>query len=621
MREEDKTAKKTEPAILIKMRGIVVKSYSNHTLQQLYNLFLSHFFSTHRKDFDEIIAPRCFPLNLKKDQIFELWAIILTSRELFTELLSIIPEEIRQIFYILTWDGVQKVGELEKKIKAQILMPPKEEGWSFFYYYEPQKNVDKSYLFFCFERGEFDSSFVTTNKFSANHYHIYLPEEIRQVLKTYLTPPAEYNLLPLSTIPEVSFLYKSEGEIFKELPLYYEYIRQGYLPLGKDGKPLKASLKLLMRSSTVKEFYEESNKDLEYLKTNLMVAMLNLAVKAERPKDPLSLLKEVFDCYLKQAGSLWSFNNLLFHLKSKSRAEINYYFENKKKINSALFFLLRELPSGQWVSIENLLRFIELRDINLNIVEKFSASKFLYYVTSDRYEQRVYIAPDHNFEAIVAPLVKGSMFLFAAFGLVDLAYTFPANKVLRQKSEDYLSVFDGAQYVQLTELGAYLTGRSSHYTMPIQEEKGAEVVLDPDRLIISLYGEDHLKSLFLQKFADKIGEHRYKIDYASFLRDCYTHRDVEKKIKLFKTEIAPNPSQVWLAFFDQVLARASPITIEDNLLVFKLSSDKELIHLMATDSILKQYILKAENFYIIVERNNYPKVKERLETLGYFIRF
>jgi len=618
-KEEVTPSKKVDPVILRKVVEAVDKNYTNDILLQLSSLFMYSFLFRHRKDFEEALgAPREISKRMKKFQLVEQLATVFASKVLFDKLIAAIPSDAAKALSILVWDGAKKVGELETEIKTEILVRPLKEKEHSFYSYEHTKNIKGDYLFFCFRDRGYDY-YYGYRKFSPDRYTIFLPDEVRKVLKTYLTPPEDYFLSPLDTIAKTDFIHKSEGEVFKELPLYYEYIRQGHLQLLKDGKPVKASLRHLKQSSAAKEFYEGGSKELDLLKTNLMVALVRAAIKPEKPKDPLELLKQLFDSYKEQAGISWSMSNFLTHIKVKSGTSL-YYLDSKKKINASVFSLLKKLPPGHWISIENLLRFILLRDINVAPVEAPSASRFLYLIQKDNlYDKKTFIDNAMYHEAIIAPLIKGSMSLFAAFGLVDIAYDFPTNKALQVKGEQYLSVFDGIKYVQLTELGAYLSGLTKQYTKPIQEEKRAEIILDTNRLIITLHGEDRLISMILENFATQIGENRYKVDYSSFLKECASKEDIKRRIKLFKIEIASKPPQVWLDFFDRVLARVHPLTPQEALKVFKLSPDKELIHLVATDSILKQYILKADDFHIIVEQNNFPKVKQRLESLGYLI--
>lgn len=54
--------------------------------------------------------------------------------------------------------------------------------------------------------------------------------------------------------------------------------------------------------------------------------------------------------------------------------------------------------------------------------------------------------------------------------------------------------------------------------------------------------------------------------------------------------------------------------------IFQLdSSNKELINLLSTDKVLKNIIIRAEGYRIIVESRNVAKLKAHLKSYGYLI--
>ncbi len=143
----------------------------------------------------------------------------------------------------------------------------------------------------------------------------------------------------------------------------------------------------------------------------------------------------------------------------------------------------------------------------------------------------VHISEDIYREALVIPFIKAAMFLFASFGILDMAYDFPENELLPGNGRKYLSVFDSLKYVRLTKLGAYISDLKCDVTIKQQE---ANVILDENRLIISLEGKDRLKQVLIEKIADKIGSNCYRVDYNSFLKGCVSRRDVDQRAVLLK---------------------------------------------------------------------------------------
>ncbi len=91
------------------------------------------------------------------------------------------------------------------------------------------------------------------------------------------------------------------------------------------------------------------------------------------------------------------------------------------------------------------------------------------------------------------------------------------------------------------------------------EEHTANILLDEKRLIMTIEGSDPLKTLVLEKLAEKISDTCYKVNYQSFLKDCLTQQDIKQKITLFHEQIAANPPKVWQEFLDEVQQKMNPL--------------------------------------------------------------
>ena len=285
--------------------------------------------------------------------------------------------------------------------------------------------------------------------------------------------------------------------------------------------------------------------------------------------------------------------------------------------------LLKALPSSHWIAVENLEKYCLYREVDLEVTSRTSYGSDLYFnmKVDSRYRnyyERTYARGSYYNEAVTKPFLKTMLFMFAAFGIVDVAYDLPANKALQEREADYLSPFDGLRYVRITPLGEYVLGLKKTYSISI-EEPTATILLDDKRLIMTIDGHDPLKTMVLEKLAEKISETCYKVNYQSFLKECATQQDIKQKIALFQEQIAAKPPQIWQEFLDDVLAKINPLTKKSSLAVYKLQPNKELIALMARDEMLKQYILKAEDYHVVIETKHLGKVKKRLEEFGYFI--
>jgi hypothetical protein len=90
-------------------------------------------------------------------------------------------------------------------------------------------------------------------------------------------------------------------------------------------------------------------------------------------------------------------------------------------------------------------------------------------------------------DAVTIRLLKGAMFLFAAFGLVDIAYDPPSNRELCGGEGGYLIPYDGLRYVRITPLGEYVIGKTAQCPVATGEET-ARIILDDQRLIMTIEG-------------------------------------------------------------------------------------------------------------------------------------
>jgi hypothetical protein len=126
--------------------------------------------------------------------------------------------------------------------------------------------------------------------------------------------------------------------------------------------------------------------------------------------------------------------------------------------------------------------------------------------------------------------------------------------------------------------------------------------------------------MFLEKIANKSGEHRYKVDSTSFLKDCKNKVDIQKKIDQFQKLIEEHPPLVWTNFFSSLLEKYDPLQEVTNYHVFKIKpQNRELASLIARDEILKKIIIKAEDFHFLVNETNKSTLKTRLASFGYLM--
>ncbi|MBF0476068.1 MAG: hypothetical protein HQK59_09585 [Deltaproteobacteria bacterium] len=547
--------------------------------------------------------------QMSKIDLVRLLAKVFSDKALFDRLWSHLPDNVRKVLEVAVWEGgAHEIRVLEKKFGIKIVDYQKRGR----IIVDAHLNVDYLLL-------KYDKSYNGYSYYGEPSYYLYLPPGIKKIFKEFLPLPPGYNITPVKDIPKTNFIFTDQNHILTQIKLFWRYIRQGNIKFSKAAdRPLAGSIKQMALYCDVQEFYD--HKGLEYLRTRLLLNFLIVTSGDNFINDASAFLKQLVGDFLNSKNvEEYRLGDLLFHLGG---VNLDYSMSREKKIRSSISKILKALPVAEWVSIDNVITFALYRELFLDVVSRTGTHP--YYMA--RYKAGDYHGHDRTFvteitykETVIVPFLKAVMFLFAGLGLLDVSYDLPRNELFQSKALGYLSVFDGLKYIRLTSLGSYVMGLTKKWEEVTEEEEEARIILDETRLLISIEGKDRLKEMMLTKIAHKITDHFYKMDYTSFLKGCSSRQDVLNRVALFEEEISAEPPPAWQRFLDEIINRINPLTAKKSMAVFQLKPDKELLSLMVTDEILKQYIIKAENYLVVIESNNLNKVNKRLEEFGYFI--
>ncbi|MCP4347177.1 MAG: hypothetical protein GY795_16825 [Desulfobacterales bacterium] len=604
------TKKPVPKPVMSQLEAAINDSYSFDVLKRLYIHYLSSFFD---ENFFDVKGN--FSVNkIKKAGLVSALAKVYSDEKLFHKLLSLMPRDVKEILNILVWEGGKHDSdEFEDKYQSKIVSCRDR-----YFSGSALQKVDSAYLLFCFDlKYRYEGHLGK----STTRFFLYLPDNFRRIFKRYVGPPEGYDLIPLDEIEKTHFVFEDNDQVIGQIKLFSGYIKQGNINFSKTGNILKNSLKQMAAYCGISEFYDgPEDKTLEYVRTKLIIDFFMKAEQNDFYKNSADSVKQLFDAFFNYRDfRKYESKDLLNYIKGR------YYSYSKREmqIRKSLADLLKVFPISQWVSVENIIKYLFYREIRLEPADMNTAKNYLFY--NAKYEGSYYpstmsvrITEDIYKEALVIPFIKAAMFLFASFGILDLAYDLPENELLPGNGRKYLCVFDGLKYVRLTELGAYISGLTREYDVKIEEQE-ANIILDESRLIISLEGEDRLKQVCIEKFADKISSNCYRVDYNSFLKGCTSRYDIEQRTAILKDMVSSDLPGVWLDFLDEVSGKIEPLLPEKTMNVYKLKQNRELVSLFAKDEVLKEYVMKAENYHIVVDSKHVNKVKKRLEEFGYFI--
>ncbi|MGB1240935.1 MAG: hypothetical protein ACPG49_00330 [Chitinophagales bacterium] len=544
--------------------------------------------------------------SITKAHLVDLCCIPFLSKKLLRAFMASLPPNVRKILKGLIWNEELN----ENKIKSdygitivQIIAKTKN-------IYYKRFELKKEYIFF-------NSKKYYSQSNSDNRWEIYslsIIPELRKVLIQYSPKPKNYYLNSAS-LPKTDFTYTGERDIFLELPRLIVYYEQGNIKLTAKDRLATGTQNKMQRILELAEFFENTeDKVLKNLRSNALASLLTFSESIEYRGNYVDLLKKLFLLY-KKKGFFISLPRLL--TKIKGLGHIQDW--NLESVEPAFFELVKEMPIESWVTIENILDFIKYRNIDWTPIAKTLAHHQLYFEQNWKKGRgnKQYLKGDFFHLGIAKPLLKANFFLFAAFGLVEIAYNKPNTAKIAQT---YYSPYDGLQAVRLTKLGAYIVGKKRKY-IQAEDTKPIPLVLLPDSLMILSDENDTTSDILLQNYMQKVGTNRYQTDASIFLNGCSNKKQLVDKINLFTKTVSPKPPNNWIAFFNELRNKINPFEeVGNDYVLLKIPpNNRELIQLIAQDTVLKDLVLKGENFHIFVLKSKFSQLKSRLKRFGFLV--
>ena len=523
-------------------------------------------------------------------------------------------KECKVVLETLVWYGDQDLASLEKRAGKRISV--KEKGTRS--HWEPFQLVPGLELLLL----EYSHSYgYHRREVQKSEVVAFLPDALHNLFRKAMPKPAAYTITALKRRGKAEFTHTSESTALGELALITDFIRQGHLPLKKNGAPMVKGLRTLVQLSRMQEFYPpEAGKEFEHVKIELLTSFLlgDTAGKVASNLPPHKLLHTLFAYFTKDDKFLLT-RTFLKHLRIQGRSYYYYNFQ-EHNIKKDLKLILQHLPLEKWVSLNCLLDFCLVRGLTLNERE---ISAFECYMEVDHgystYSTWETINQTTLVPLVCLPVLQAFFFLSAALGMVEIAYNQPENPQFQRPNKKYLSIYDGLRYVRLTQLGAYVTGKKKSYTPVEQEQQETVFTLDNKRLLLTMEGNDPIAALTLKKMLTPLGTGRFIMTHESLFSGCRTHKDVQNKIRMFKKMVANNPPQNWKEFFSQALKRINPLTPEHEFKVMKVGDNEELLNLLASDPEINPLIRKVEGLRIAVNKNNLSKLNSLLRKHGFLV--
>lgn len=446
-----------------------------------------------------------------------------------------------------------------------------------------------------------------------NALYLNLPDFIRYPLDR-LYGNENRQITTVDDIDSGLTIFSAESESMIALQTVENLAQNKLIDLTKP-KFTQAEIKKLAKMIPVNEFFPETGiKEYAHLRLQWILAYMVNTIPL-RPKitvkTPPSVTKQLRTAWEKQPLSTELFCQLSFvNIKGLRKNMLLSSGITHQYIMTT--GLLTQLKGGKWNDIQSILDLLHSgeRATWRNTIfhpTDFDKMDIVNKVTDDD----IYIS--ESYRRLGVPLICSIFFGLAAIGAVDIAYS---------DTKDSESPYMGLKYVRMTAFGAYLTGLMQTYEPPTIDTANAPgFLLDDTTLTIYSEPGNNLDTL-MNQFAEQIGPRRFALTTQSFLRNCNVPEDVTAKIDEFKRLLPREIPPLWNAFFDMLKKKSRSVKREpvSGYYLFRIpSDDKELQRHLSTASEIRQYVIKAENYMILVKTEYYSRLKQLLKRHGYIL--
>ncbi len=464
---------------------------------------------------------------------------------------------------------------------------------------------------------------VSAYSYRGSSNNVMIQENIRELLRLVLPLPKDYYIVATEEIKETEFSYNNEAGVLNFLGIMEEMMQNSLVEFGKTNeKPLAKSLNILKSSSTSKEFYTE--KKLDSFATDMLTRSFyyyysrHKKFEAEKPESLKQfVLNQLEDNY-------YFFISRIF-LSYLKKVRYDGYYSSERTLLHTLKYILKALPQGEFVSMQNIIHYCQYRDIKLDLESPHKTDE--YNIECDFETERgvetdiMYVGSNYDV-LFLEPLLKASMFYFGALGILELRYDEPVSPyIITAKGKPYLTPWDSLSYVKLTKLGEFVFGLCKSYEYKEVAPKKKGLKFDEFKPIITVGREDTIMRTKLEAYADKYDGDRYILSYAKIFKDCKSTKLLQIKIDGFYKQIEANPPKIFKEYFTAITANANLLKRDLKQVVIELKNNPKLLQFFMKNKKLHDLVIKAEGYRVIVLKENIPKLTKIVKENGFFVEF
>jgi hypothetical protein len=232
-----------------------------------------------------------------------------------------------------------------------------------------------------------------------------------------------------------------------------------------------------------------------------------------------------------------------------------------------------------------------------------------------------------KWQILQARYILAVLFEYAAtLGLIDVAYTTPFDARLNYRELwgtddlDFLSRYDGLQFIRINYLGAYCLEMTKDFTPPIIKIESSLTVLP--NLLIKINDKPLTtdEELFLQNFAYKESENVWEISKELTIKSLENGQNIETFREFLEArEEQTLPEQVE-GFLSDMPKRAKALKHKGSAQIIECQT-AEIAEEIANNPNTKKFCLRAGAKSLVVLDEHEKQFREIIRQIGYGVKF
>lgn len=341
----------------------------------------------------------------------------------------------------------------------------------------------------------------------------------------------------------------------------------------------------------------------------------NILEKNVRSDDPADIVRNIVAYLYDQYQDHSQITQMMLpQIEGLTPAQIRYFMT--KATAECLFNSIKNLSDKEWTPVDNIVRDayrrLFIKDSEL-LFTKMEYWPRLSYAASDG--TKADVTPGNVVGAMTFPLVRGYVYFLTALGVLETTVD------LNDCGCDG-NPFKRLKYTRLTPLGLYALDKGPHVDLTVDTNYVHNYELIDSPLIVVALDVDNPYNSWLNRIGRPTGN-RWVVTPGSFLSNCHSKTDIERTVRDFRKYICDKPSPTWESLFETLgnnAANGSMSVDKMNYTVYDVNPENtELQRFLATDAEMRQMVIRAEGYRILVPREKNETFKQLLKGAGYLI--